>query len=188
MLGAVESADSVENRLTHHDLEQTPDDGCRWEVIDGVLHVTPFATYAHENASGELFAMLHTHAREHSLGKVFSARLKVVLDEPTGVGPDVLYVSTARMTAMHADGFYGAPDLTVEVLSSKPYLDLEVKFRKYASAGIPHYWVVDPVNKSLTAYRLDGGQYVVEAELQGDATFEPELFPGLVIPLARLWV
>jgi Uma2 family endonuclease len=188
MLGAVESADSVENRLTHHDLEQTPDDGCRWEVIDGVLHVTPLPTYAHENARTELLALLHAHARGHSLGRVFGGGLKVVLDEPTGVGPDVVFIRNDQMTGMQADGFHAAPELAVEVVSSKPQLDRDIKFRKYALAGIPHYWIVDPLNKALVAYRLDGDRYAIVADLEGDALFEPELFPGLVIPLASLWV
>jgi Uma2 family endonuclease len=112
----------------------------------------------------------------------------VVLDVPTGVGPDVVYVSSARMASMQRDGFYGAPDLLVEVISSKPALDRVVKRDKYAQAGVPHYWIVDPEDRSLVVYRLEAGKYRIAASLSRDDRFEPELFPGLAIDLGDLWV
>ena len=180
--------EALDHRLTHRDLDHTPDDGNRYEVIDGVLHVTPFPSYAHQHAQAELFAAIKRHIDAHDLGRVFAAGLKVVLDEPTGVGPDLVYVSAARMDDMRDDGYHGPPDLLVEILSSKPQLDRYVKLRKYASAGVTHYWIVDPAQRILSAYRLDGGAYRLVAEPGRDEVFEPELFPGLRIPLALLWV
>lgn len=180
--------EALDHRLTHRDLEHTPDDGNRYEIIDGVIHVTPFPTYAHQRVMGQLFAKLFNHVHDGALGEVLSAGLKVVLDEPTGVGPDIVYISAARMGEMRPDGYYGAPDLLVEVLSSKPMLDRYVKLHKYASAGVPHYWIVDPEKKCLSAYRLDGDRYRLVAELFGESVFAPELFPELSITLADLWV
>ena len=149
--------------------------------------MSPFPSTAHQQAVTQLVTILNEHVRNGSLGRVFAAGLKVVLDEPTGVGPDVVYVSMARMDGIREDGYHGAPDLIVEVLSSKPELDRLVKFKKYARAGVPHYWIVDPVEKSLAAYRLAAGRYELAGEGQGNARFESELFPGLLIPLDRLW-
>lgn len=180
--------DILDRPLTQRDLDHTPDDGNRYEVIDGVLYVSPFASYAHQEAAGQLFSLLNHHVRARGLGKVFTAGLKVVLGEPTGVGPDVVFVSAAKMSQMKPDGFYGPPDLLVEVLSTKPDLDRVVKANKYAEAGVAHYWIVDPVRRCLSAYALEGGHYRLAAELGGDATFLPALFPGLRIALAELWV
>lgn len=174
--------------LTHRDLDDTPDDGNRWEVIDGELHVSPQPTPAHQNAVTRLTTVLDTHARAHSLGKVFASAIKVVLDQPTGVGPDLVFISNARLDGLQDDGFYGAPDLIVEVVSSKPALDRIVKRDKYARAGVPHYWIVDPVRRTLEAYKLDGAKYGLPRELVGADRFEPELFPGLVIGLDELWL
>jgi Uma2 family endonuclease len=112
-----------ERGLTHRDLDHTPDDGNRWELIDGSLFVTPFPTYAHQLAASRLTYLLMAHVRANKLGEIFAAGLKVVLDDPTGVGPDVVYISGGQMGNMREDGFHGAPDLLVEVLSSKPELD-----------------------------------------------------------------
>lgn len=177
----------IQHRSTYRDLDHTPDDGNRWEIIDGDFHVSPFPTTAHQHAVTQLVTILNEHVRARSLGRVFAAGLKVVLDEPTGVGPDIVYVSMNGMSGMREDGYHGAPDLIVEVLSSKPELDRFVKFQKYARAGVTHYWMVDPAKTSLAAYRLATGRYELAGEGQGSAQFESELFPGLVIPLDRLW-
>src|SRR5262249_48152436 len=158
--------EALDHQLTFRDLDHVPDDGNRYEVIDGVLYVSPFPTYAHQEACGQLFAFLNQHVRANRLGKVFPAGLKVVLDNPTGVGPDIVFVSTARMAQMREDGFYGAPDLVVEVLSSKPEMDRFVKLHKYARAGIPHYWIVDPVQKRFIEYCLEGDRYRIAVEIQ----------------------
>lgn len=67
-------------------------------------------------------------------------------------------------------------------------LDRVVKLHRYARAGVPHYWIIDPTRKSLSAYRLEAGRYRIAAEVSDDACFEPELFPGLSIDLGELWV
>lgn len=179
--------EAVEHTLTHRDLDFTPDDGNRYEVIDGELCVSPFPTPAHQRVITALVRILGTHVLDGKLGEVFAAGLKVVLDEPTGVGPDLVYISAARLGELREDGFYGPPDLLVEVVSSRPQLDRFVKFHKYARAGVPHYWIIDPRERRLDAYRLEAGRYAVDAEVAGSGDFEPALFPGLVVPLRALW-
>lgn len=178
--------EQLDRPLTHRDLDHTPEDGNLYEVIDGVLHVTPFPDYPHQEAAGQLFTQLNVHVRSSGLGKVFPGGLKVVLDEPTGVGPDIVYVSHGRMDGMHEDGYHGAPDLVVEVLSSRPERDRVVKAAKYARAGIPHYWIVDPRDRNLRAYRLQAGHYVLVGDFRD--RFEPELFAGLSVGLTQLWL
>lgn len=185
---ALRIEDIRDRPLTHHDLDLTPDDGNRYEVIDGVLYVSPFPSSSHQNVITELVTVLGQHVLERKLGKVFVSGLKVVLDVHTGVGPDVVYISTARLAGLARDGQHGAPDLLVEVLSSKPTLDTQIKKARYARAGVPHYWIVDPERRTLQAFHLEGDHYLLATEVAGDATFEPELFPGLVIPLADLWL
>ena len=78
---------------------------------------------------------------------------------------------------------YGPPDLLVEVLSSRPSLDAEVKMEAYARAQVPHYWIVDPERYTVRAYELDYVRWTMVTERRDDDAFEPALFPGLVIPL-----
>jgi Uma2 family endonuclease len=91
------------------------------------------------------------------------------------------------MKNMRPDGFYGAPELVVEVISTKPQLDRYVKFHKYARAGIPHYWIADPGTRTLEAFELTAGKYRRVAELKDEGLFRPALFPGLEINTSALW-
>ncbi|MBT3218853.1 MAG: Uma2 family endonuclease [Proteobacteria bacterium] len=177
-----------ERSLNHRDLDHTPDDGNRWELIDGSFFVTPFPTHAHQEAASELAFHMMSFVRSKGLGKVYTAGLKVVLDEPSGVGPDIVYISCERMVGMRDDGYYGAPDLLVEILSSKPELDRFVKYHKYASAGVPNYWIVDPEHRTIKEYQLQGSRYQLIAECAGSTEFKPVLFPELTIPLHDLWI
>jgi Uma2 family endonuclease len=177
-----------ERPLTHRDLDDLPEnDGERYEVIDGELYVSPFPFIAHQQAASELFGFLWAYLERQPLGRVFTSNTKIVLDEPTGVSPDVVFISSRNPGALRQDGFYGAPDLMVEVTSSKPNLDRVIKYRKYAAAGVPHYWIVDPMDRTLEAFELGGGRYHLAVSARGDETFSPALFPGLSIPLGRLW-
>jgi Uma2 family endonuclease len=182
------AAPSYVRPLTHHDLDDTPDDGNRYEIIDGTLYVSPFPTSAHQYAATRLTALLSNHVHAAMRGVVFAANLKVVLDQPTGVGPDIVYISQARLDGLKADGYYGAPDLLVEVLSSRPSLDTQIKKDKYERSGVPHYWIVDSERRLITIYRLEDDRYRCVAEYRNDDTLEHELFPGLSIPLDDLWL
>jgi Uma2 family endonuclease len=181
-------ASSVPRGLTHRDLDVTPDDGNLWEVIDGRFHVSPHPTPAHQNVITKLTGILLAYVDQHDLGKVFCSAIKVVLDEPTGVGPDLVFISKGRLDGLQDDGFYGAPDLIVEVVSTKPALDRIVKRDKYARAGVPHYWIIDPTKRTLEAHRLEGDRYSLPVELSGNAVYEPEWLPELRVPLRDLWL
>jgi Uma2 family endonuclease len=180
--------DPFDRPLTHRDLDHLPEDGNRYEVIDGELHATPFPTAAHQHALSQLVIILGQHVREAALGKVFASGLKVILDEPTGLGPDLVYLSKARLGGLREEGFFGPPDLVVEVVSSKPALDQIVKKQRYARAGVPPYWIVDPDDRKRWAYQLRGNRYELADAPSGEESFTPDLFPGLTIDLAELWL
>ena len=177
-----------ERPLTHRDLDDLPeDDRFRYEVIDGKLYVAPFPFVPHQRVCTQLLGAILAYLEKHPIGEVFTSNTKVVLDELTGVGPDLVYVSRARLGDLKQDGFYGPPDLLVEVTSTKPSLDRVLKHRKYAKSGVPHYWIVDPTARTLEAFELKAKRYKRVALVKGGETFSPSLFPGLTLPLARLW-
>ena len=168
---------------------KTPDDGNRYEVIDGELYVSPAPNLSHQGASGVLHFYLMRHIREHDLGRVYSAPVGVVLDEETGLQPDLVYIARERSGILSERGIEDAPDLVVEILSpSTRSRDLGIKMRRYAASGVPWYWVVDPRTRTLDEYRLlaDGGYELVGSYGPG-GIFRPALFPGLEVPIDELW-
>ncbi|MBI2158578.1 MAG: Uma2 family endonuclease [Candidatus Rokubacteria bacterium] len=174
--------------LTYEDYCALPDDGRRYEIIEGELAVTPSPRRAHQRFSGNLFTILHAHAREHNLGEVYVAPFDVILEDTSIVVPDLLFVSRDRLGIVSERGVEGAPDLIVEVLSSgTARRDRVEKAQLYARHGVPHYWLADPDGRSIETFELTAGRYHRTGDLVGETNFSPSLFPGLTIPLRSLW-
>ncbi len=121
-----------------------PDDGRRYEVVDGELLVTPAPAYRHQRAVGELYVVLHTYLSAHRVGSVLVAPADVVLDLRTLVQPDLFVVPLVGGRPPENWDEAGAMLLAVEVLSpSSARADRQIKRRRYQRAGVPEYWIVD---------------------------------------------
>ena len=153
-------------RFKADDIWDTPDDGKRYEVIDGGMYVTPPPVWQHQYGSDTLFGYLWQYIHPRRLGRIVTAPVGVVLDDENGL----------------------QPDLVVEVLSpSTRSRDRGIKMRRYAAAGIPHYWILDPRTRALEAYELAGHAYELTGSHGPGTIFRPALFPGLEISIDDLW-
>ena len=123
-----------------------PEDGNRYEAIDGELYVTPAPTVRHQRVSGKLGIVLHRLLEEPGHGLVIAAPVGVDFpDSEEGVQPDLLFVSKARLEIVGRDWIRGAPDLVVEILSpSTAERDRTIKRKLYQRHGVAQYWLVDP--------------------------------------------
>lgn len=169
--------------LTVADLEAMPDDGHRYELIDGALLVTLAPSVRHQVVSTNLLVLLHHGCPAHL--RVLTAPLDVVLGPNTGVQPDLLVAPREDFTDQNLPA---APVLAVEILSpSTRLVDLNLKRATYERAGVAHYWAVDPDGPRLQAWELRDGAYVEVADVAGDeawATSAP--YPVTVVPSALL--
>jgi len=168
--------------LTRDDLDTMPDDGHRYELIDGTLIVTPAPLTQHQIIVGELFLVLH-NACPNDL-RVLMAPLDVALDDGTVMQPDLL---VARREDFTARDLPVAPLLAVEVLSpSTRRVDLTLKRSRYEAAGCASYWVVDPEGPALTAWELRDGEYVEVAHVTGEEQFAASAPYDVTISPAQL--
>lgn len=165
--------------LTQADLEALPDDGHRYELVDGSLIVTPSPVPRHQRLVVGLIMQLKLQCPEGF--SLLVAPLDVVLSTHTVLQPDVL---VARETDLTEANLPTAPVLAVEVLSpSTRHIDLGLKRAVYAEAGCPSYWVVDPDGPRLTAWELADGRYVEVANVSGDESFQAtNPFPVRIVP------
>jgi Uma2 family endonuclease len=187
-VGTRYSVETGRSGLTYEDFCALPDDGLRYEVVDGLLFAEPSPRRAHQEAVGNLFAILHAHVRAHDLGKVYVAPFDVILDPKTTVEPDLVFVVKDRLDIVAERGVEAAPDLLVEVLSpGTARRDRVRKLNAYARHGVRHYWLVDPEAKTLEAFELVEGAYRLAAAVGGDDEFRPRVFPGLAISLPILF-
>jgi Uma2 family endonuclease len=175
-------------RFKATDIFDTPDDGKRYEVIDGDLYVSPPPVPEHQGAAVVLTGYLQPFIRDRNLGRLYTAPIGVTLDDENGVQPDLVFISRERLDIVGRRGIEGAPDLVVEVLSpSTRSRDRGVKQRRYAAAGVRYYWIVDPRTRTLDELRLGGEGYERIGTSGPGAVFRPELFPGLEISIDELW-
>ena len=166
--------------LTELDLLDRPDDGHRYELLDGALIVTPGPSPYHQDAVGGLLGLLRAACPADL--KVLTAPLDVHLAPDTVLQPDVLVFRRDQVTRR---GVEGAPLLAVEVLSpSTRRIDLHLKRARYEAAGTAAYWVVDPgAPPALTAWELSDRGYRQVAAVVGAEAFEAGLpFPVTVRP------
>lgn len=169
--------------LTRADLETMPDDGHRYELIDGVLIVTPAPRVRHQEVSGNLFVLLRTTCPTDL--KVLYAPVDVVLADDTVIQPDLL---VARRETFTERDLPTAPLLAVEILSpSTRGVDLLLKKERLQRSGCRHYWIIDPDKPSVTAWTLVDGAYHEEARAAGTELFQvTEPFPVSFTPSALL--
>jgi Uma2 family endonuclease len=153
--------------LTRADLDAIPDDGHRYELLDGSLVVTPAPARRHQRLVGELHLLLRQTCPAEL--EVLLAPFDVALAPDTVLQPDLL---VARRSDTTERDLPAAPLLAIEVLSpSTRLIDLNLKRARYEAAGCPSYWVVDPEGPSVTVWELEAGAYVEVANLGGDDTW-----------------
>jgi Uma2 family endonuclease len=175
-------------RYRADDLWDTPDDGKIYEIIDGDLYVTPPPNWGHQSGRDNLVITIGSYVRDRGLGWIRSSPIGVKLDEHNAVEPDLIFIARERGHIIVPRGVEGAPDLVVEVLSpGTRSRDRGLKRRRYEAAGVAHYWMLDPRDRTLTALRLGADGYVVEARHGPGEVVHPSLFPGLALRLDDLW-
>lgn len=155
-------AQELSAKLTYEDYLHLPDDGKRYEIIDGVLYVSPSPNIKHQRVVRDLFRALDSFVLAHKLGEVFFAPCDVVMSGIDIVQPDILYISAARMEIITKANVKGVPDLVVEVLSKGTRSHDEVrKLKRYDHFGVAEYWIADPEIDTFKIYRRAGGAFAV---------------------------
>jgi Uma2 family endonuclease len=177
----------IDVRLTYEDYCLLPNDGKRYEIIDGELFVTPSPLRWHQKVLANLLYYLTEFVKKRDLGEVYPAPLDVVFSQYDVVEPDILYISKARAQIMTEKNIQGAPDLIVEVLSeSTAQIDRTTKLKLYARYGVAEYWVIDPTMLSAEIYRLLPSGFELAARLDSSQSLASPLLPGFSLSLTKL--
>ena len=173
--------------LTYEDYVGLPNDGKRYEILDGELFVTPAPALLHQRVSRNLERLLDRHVVEHALGEILHAPIDLILSPTTIAQPDILFIRAGRdITTTRA--VEAPPDLVVEIVSpSSLRQDRVTKAALYARFGVLHYWIVDPEARQFDVYELDGAAYRLSGEARGTEVLRSSLFPGLEIALVDTW-
>ena len=169
---------------TVDDLDRIPDDGLQYELLDGLLLVTPAPVPLHQPVAAQLFRTLDAARTDEFL--VFFGPLDWRPDRRTSLQPDLLVLRTEHWspTKLTTD-----LQLVVEILSpSTRRKDVMLKRSKYQDCGLPHYWIVDPGGSgdrepSVEALALVDGSYLTTGTARGDQRLELAApFPVTLVP------
>jgi Uma2 family endonuclease len=179
---------TIGGKLTYLDYVDLPDDGKRYEVLDGELAVTPSPLIRHQQVSANLYALLRRYVRRHDAGLPLYAPVDVILDRSTIVVPDLVFVRKARGGIVSERAVEGAPDLIVEILSAgTSRRDRGIKMKLYSRFGVAHYWIVDPLRQTIEMRERGPRSYRVTGRYKERDKCSSTLWPDLTIDLSKLW-
>lgn len=165
---------------TYEEYATLPDDGRRYEIMDGVLLMTPSPGPGHQDVAMVLSYYLFQHVNMAGLGKAFSAPLDVELAPKRVFQPDLFVLLKRSLHKVTATRIIGAPDLVIEIASpGTAAYDRLSKYQAYAQAGVEEYWIVDTETSSVEVLLLQAGVYQSQGFLQGKDTLFSQVVPGM---------
>lgn len=128
------------------------------EYTDGTIEVLPMPTRDHQVILAFLYELLLLVLRPQG-GKVLFAPLRLQVRPGKFREPDILALRDAKDPRNQNEYWLGA-DLVLEIVSpDRPARDTVEKPLDYAEAGVAEYWIVNPLNETISVLALDGGAY-----------------------------
>ncbi|MEB3181623.1 MAG: Uma2 family endonuclease [Nostocaceae cyanobacterium] len=178
-------------RWTTADLELLPDNGNRYEIIDGELFVTRAPHWKHQKFCSKISTELEIWSEQTGLGEP-APGAGVIFTDADNVIPDVVWISKERLAAVLDDAGHltAAPELVIEVLSPgeiNERRDKEVKLKLYASQGVREYWIANWQLQQIQVYRRENAMLVLVATLFAGDELSSPLLPGFSCAVGRLF-
>lgn len=169
------------------DWEAVGDTQCQVELIDGELWMSPPPAENHQYTQVRLCQLLLSHVDQYELGMVYTP-VGVRVSPKMVLQPDLVFV--AKSHPQYAGGWLSLshpPELAVEIVSPTSRVrDWVDKTDEYSQAGVKNYWIVEPSERSITAFRLVGSKFVEVPQASQDAFSAPP-FPGLTFPVSKIF-
>ena len=164
------------------DLELLPENGTRYEIIDGELFMTGAPQWSHQQVAVNICTELNRTPETVAVGRAVTTP-GIIFSEADNVIPDVVWASYDRLAVLldQAEHLVGAPELIVEVLSpgaENERRDREVKLKLYASQGVQEYWIANRRLQQVQVYRREEALLKLVATLMAEDEITSLLLPG----------
>ena len=171
------------------DWEQLPDDGNRYEIIDGALYMTTAPSSFHQWIVQQLVRYIAIPAVDQGLAFTFPAPIGVIMPGCDPVQPDFVVVLASRTSIIRDRRIRGVPDVIVEILSPGPTAyDQQVKLEAYARAGVPEYAIVDPATRTVSHDRLEAPGRYADPHVHGAVeVMSFDCLPTIRVPVGELF-
>jgi Uma2 family endonuclease len=153
-------------KLTYEDYLTLPDDGNKYEILEGEIIMTPAPSIKHQTILRNLFLLIHSYVEEQKMGQVFFAPVDVILSDHTVLEPDLLFVANENRNLIKERGIFGPPDLCAEIISkSTAYYDLNDKKMLFAKHGVKEYWLVDQYRETMDIFSAAKDGFTLHGQL-----------------------
>jgi Uma2 family endonuclease len=174
---------------TYEDYATLPNDGRRYEIVNGVLLMAPAPNPEHQGIVALLMHYLVVQIQFAGLGRVLPGPVDVVLGPKNVYQPDAVVILNEHMERVQEKSIVGAPDLVVEIASpSTAMFDRVVKYEMYARAGIAEYWIVKQKIRSVEVMVLEHGEYSSLGVFSGQAMLPSRIVPGLSVKVEQFFM
>jgi Uma2 family endonuclease len=176
-------------RWTTADLELFPEDGKRYEIIDGELVVSRAPHWRHQNVADNVCTELKIWSRQTGLGDAATTP-GIIFSDADNVIPDVVWASNERLEEVLDESGHltGAPELVVEVMSpGDERRDRELKLKLYSVQGVREYWICDRQQRKVEVYRRENAVLKLAATFFNEDNLTSPLLPGFSCPIERLF-
>lgn len=146
-------------------------EGTLCQVVNNRLVMSPAPNSAHQRISRDIFRQLDRFVEQNKLGEVFYAPVDVYIDEENVYEPDIFFIAADRLSIVQ-NNVYGVPDLIIEILSpGSEKIDKVEKKEVYERCGVKEYWMVHPLTKKVTGYKLVGNVFNEILSKDGEIVF-----------------
>ena len=180
----------IQPLLTVADLDLMPEDGNRYEIIEGELFVSRAPGIQHQLIVSNIIVEVRQYLNQNPTGIIVPGP-GVIFDDLNGVIPDLLFVSNERRAEIASgDRVTGAPDIVIEIMSSgaaNARRDRVVKWQLYGKYGVREYWIVNPAERRIEVYVTDGQMLVLAQTLSIEDELTSSILPGFRCAVARIF-
>jgi Uma2 family endonuclease len=171
---------SYEDFLAHYE-----DTFAEW--VDGRVIMSPPVSLKHQDIVGFLESLLQFYVVSRRLGKILMGPFQMKM-EKSGREPDIIYVSYQNYDHLMHIYLDGPADMAVEVISKESrHRDTVKKMNEYESAGVPEYWLIDPIRKQAKFYRLGTDHLYHQVPLDNEGIYHSEVITGFWLRVSWLW-
>ena len=178
-------------RWTSADLELLPDNGNRYEIIEGELVVTRAPRWEHQKVTNNVCVDLTNWSRQTGLGEAVQVP-GLIFTDGDNIIPDVVWVSYERLAQILDESGHlaGAPELVVEVMSpgeENERRDRQSKLKLYSVQGVREYWIFDRLQQKVEVYLRENGVLKLAMTLFKEDNLTSALLPGFSASVAALF-
>ncbi len=176
-------------KMSYEEFLEWADEDTHAEWVNGKAVFMSPVSNLHQDVGGFLLQCLLFFVQEGQLGVVRyeSFQMKLGADLP-GREPDILFISNERMANLENSYLAGPADLVVEIISPESvHRDTVDKFAEYEAAGVPEYWLIDPLQETALFYQLDEKGLFRSALVESNGLYQCAVLPGFWLNVNWLW-